>query len=147
MKIIQATIEQLNLVTTLFDEYRQFYGQAANIEQCKKFIKERLIESDSVIFIATNEEGEGLGFVQLYPTFSSVAMKRMWILNDMFVATAARQQGVANKLLKQVDLFAQYTDASTVKLATAVDNDVAKALYESLGYTKTTAFDHYTKAF
>ena len=72
-------------------------------------------------------------------------MKRMWYLNDLFVAASARQQGVARALLKQVATFARETDALTVKLATAVSNLPAKALYESEGYQKVVAFDHYTQ--
>ena len=47
--------------------------------------------------------------------------------------------------LKQVATFARETDALTVKLATAVSNLPAKALYESEGYQKVVAFDHYTQ--
>ncbi|WP_275920188.1 GNAT family N-acetyltransferase [Aeromonas sp. 2HA2] len=84
-------------------------------------------------------------FTQLYPAFSSIAMKRMWYLNDLFVIESARQQGVARALLKRVASFAKETDALTVKLATAVSNHPAKSLYESEGYQKVIAFDHYTQ--
>nr|WP_269430149.1 GNAT family N-acetyltransferase [Aeromonas dhakensis] len=98
-----------------------------------------------MIFLARNEMGEAMGFVQLYPAFSSVAMKRMWYLNDLFVAESARQQGVARALLKRVASFAKETDALTVKLATSISNHPAKSLYESEGYQKVIAFDHYTQ--
>ncbi|WP_341536448.1 GNAT family N-acetyltransferase [Aeromonas dhakensis] len=106
---------------------------------------ERLTNADSVIFLARNEMGETMGFAQLYPAFSSVAMKRMWYLNDLFVAESARQQGVARALLKRVASFAKETDALTVKLATSISNHPAKSLYESEGYQKVIAFDHYTQ--
>ncbi|WP_323940367.1 GNAT family N-acetyltransferase [Aeromonas caviae] len=81
----------------------------------------------------------------MYPAFSSIAMKRMWYLNDLYVVESARQQGVARALLKRVASFARETDALTVKLATAVSNQPAKLLYESEGYQKVIAFDHYTQ--
>ncbi|WP_429165282.1 GNAT family N-acetyltransferase [Aeromonas rivipollensis] len=145
MHIHQATSVDIEDLTLLFDAYRQFYGQAPAPMAAAAFIAERLAKSESVIFLARGETGEAIGFAQLYPAFSSVAMKRMWYLNDLFVATSARQQGVARALLKQVATFARETDALTVKLATAVSNLPAKALYESEGYQKVVAFDHYTQ--
>ena len=145
MQIYQATSVDIEDLTLLFDAYRQFYGQAPAPMAAAAFIAERLAKSESVIFLARGETGEAIGFAQLYPAFSSVAMKRMWYLNDLFVAASARQQGVARALLKQVATFARGTDALTVKLATAVSNLPAKALYESEGYQKVVAFDHYTQ--
>ena len=145
MQIYPATSVDIEDLTLLFDAYRQFYGQAPAPMAAAAFIAERLAKSESVIFLARGETGEAIGFAQLYPAFSSVAMKRMWYLNDLFVAASARQQGVARALLKQVATFARETDALTVKLATAVSNLPAKALYESEGYQKVVAFDHYTQ--
>ncbi|MFM4805082.1 GNAT family N-acetyltransferase [Aeromonas bivalvium] len=145
MHIHQATSADIEDLTLLFDAYRQFYGQASAPMAAAAFIAERISKSESVIFLARSETGETIGFAQLYPAFSSVAMKRMWYLNDLFVAASARQQGVAKALLKQVATFARETDALTVKLATAVSNLPAKALYESEGYQKVVAFDHYTQ--
>ena len=145
MHIHQATSVDIDDLTLLFDAYRQFYGQAPAPMAAAAFIAERLAKSESVIFLARGETGEAIGFAQLYPAFSSVAMKRMWYLNDLFVAASARQQGVARALLKQVATFARETDALTVKLATAVSNLPAKALYESEGYQKIVAIDHYTQ--
>ncbi|HHQ4526283.1 TPA: GNAT family N-acetyltransferase [Aeromonas hydrophila] len=145
MQIFQATLAHLEETSRLFDSYRQFYGQAPDSAEANRFIGERLASVDSVIFLARNEVGECTGFVQLYPAFSSVAMKRMWYLNDLYVVESARQQGIARALLKRVASFAKETDALTVKLATAVSNHPAKLLYESEGYQKITAFDHYTQ--
>jgi len=145
MHILQATPAHLEEISCLFDAYRQFYGQAPDHSAATRFIAERLKAADSVIFLARNEVGESMGFAQLYPAFSSVAMRRMWYLNDLFVAESARQQGVARALLKRVASFAKETDALTVKLATAVSNHPAKSLYESEGYQKVIVFDHYTQ--
>ena len=125
MHVIQATPAHLEEISCLFDAYRQFYGQAPDHRAATRFIAERLEAADSVIFLARNEMGESIGFTQLYPAFSSVAMKRMWYLNDLYIVESA--------------------DALTVKLATAVSNHPAKSLYESEGYQKVIAFEHYTQ--
>ncbi|TNI99317.1 GNAT family N-acetyltransferase [Aeromonas veronii] len=145
MHIIQATPAHLEETSQLFDAYRQFYGQDPDNSAATGFIAERLTAADSVIFLARNQMGKSIGFTQLYPAFSSVAMKRMWYLNDLYVVESARQQGVARALLKRVASFAKETDALTVKLATGISNHPAKLLYESEGYKKVIAFDHYTQ--
>lgn len=145
MKIIHAEIAQLAQVADLFDAYRQFYQQASDIAAAQAFIKQRMIEQDSVIFLAVDEQGNGLGFTQLYPSFSSVAMKRTWYLNDLYVAPKARKQKVGYHLLEAAQDYAQTTGAAFVKLTTAVDNLQAKALYEQTGYQKVITFDHYTR--
>ncbi|MEN9533168.1 MULTISPECIES: GNAT family N-acetyltransferase [Aeromonas] len=145
MHILQATPAHLEETSQLFDAYRQFYGQVPDHSAATGFIAERLTAADSVIFLARNEMGKSIGFTQLYPAFSSVAMKRMWYLNDLYVVESARQQGVARALLKRVASFAKETDALTVKLATGISNHPAKLLYESEGYQKITAFDHYAQ--
>ncbi|MEZ4690445.1 MAG: GNAT family N-acetyltransferase [Ignavibacteria bacterium] len=101
MKILKATLEDLETVSVLFDLYRQFYEQTPDIESAKIFIRERIENNESVIFLALendNMNNKGMGFVQLYPVFTSVGMKRMWILNDLFVHEDHRKKGVAEAL-------------------------------------------------
>jgi GNAT superfamily N-acetyltransferase len=87
------------LLSGLFDQYRVFYNQPSDIPAAKKFITERIQQNDSTIFVAFRD-GKMIGFTQLYPIFSSVGMKRAWLLNDLFVAEEARGSGAADELLK-----------------------------------------------
>lgn len=146
MDIIQASLNELNEASVLFDSYRQFYEQSKDLSAAKSFIEQRLILGDSVIFLAKNDVGKAIGFVQLYPSFSSVAMKRTWILNDLFVIPKSRQKGVAKALLDHCERYAQTTQAQAIRLATAVSNSSAKALYKSLGYQQMSSFEHYSKS-
>ncbi len=122
-----------------------FYGQVPDQSAATRFIAERLEIADSVIFLLAMRWVKASVLSKLYPAFSSVAMKRMWYLNDLFVIESVRQQGVARALLKRVASLAKETDALTVKLATAVSNHPAKSLYESEGYQKVIAFDDHTQ--
>lgn len=131
-------------VIELFNQYRVFYRQESNIEAAANFINERFRLKDSVVFIATDDETKrALGFVQLYPSYSSVSMGRVWILNDLFVEKYSREQGVAKKLMEQVKLFAQETNAVRVDLATELNNINAQKLYESQGYSRDEEYYHY----
>lgn len=143
MTIIQAQSEHLDAVVPLFDAYRQFYRKPSDEDGARTFIEERLRNSDSVLLLALNDEGEAVGFTQCYPAFSSVRMRPIWILNDLFVAPEARQQGVAKALMDEAARYARYAGAIALALATEKENHSAKALYEQLGYEPDTAFDYY----
>ena len=126
----------------LFDEYRQFYGQSSNLSAAHKFLCERVTAGDSKVFVATLDN-IAVGFTQLYPSFSSVAMQRIWILNDLFVTAEHRKKGVATALLQSAQEFATLTHAARLVLATATDNSAAKNLYGNNGWVLDKSFDHY----
>ncbi|MDV7104657.1 GNAT family N-acetyltransferase [Vibrio sp. TH_r3] len=143
MKIMQAGIEDLELITPLFDLYRVFYAQVSDVTTAHKFIKSRIENQESVIFLAVNNEGQGVGFTQLYPSFSSVSAARIWVLNDLYVADEARRQGIAKKLMNVARDFAANDKAKGLALETSENNITAQRLYESLGYEKELATYHY----
>ncbi|WP_404431021.1 GNAT family N-acetyltransferase [Sutcliffiella horikoshii] len=142
MEIYQATMKDLDAVANLFNMYRTFYQQTPDLGGAKAFIRNRLENEDSVIFVAKSNH-EYVGFTQLYPTFSSISMKKAWILNDMFVDSKARKQGVGEQLLHKAKEFASQTDAKSITLETTPDNEVAQGLYEKNGYEKDDQFYHY----
>lgn len=142
MKIYQATIEDLDGVSNLFNFYRMFYEQASDIEGAKTYIKNRIENKESIIFVVKDND-KYVGFTQLYPTFSSISMKKAWILNDFFVDASARKQGVGEMLLDQVKDFAVETGAVSISLSTAPDNFSAQRLYERKGYIRDSKFYQY----
>jgi ribosomal protein S18 acetylase RimI-like enzyme len=142
MSIRKAALNELNSLTELFDSYRVFYKQESNLEGARAFLRERLINEDSVIFIAFDESNP-VGFVQLYPTFSSVSMKRSWILNDLYVNASARKKGFGEKLIKKAIEFAEETGAKGVSLETGHDNVTAQSLYEKIGFKKESNYFYY----
>jgi ribosomal protein S18 acetylase RimI-like enzyme len=140
--IIRAQPEHIDLLAPLFDGYRQFYGQPSNVEAGRRFVLERMTQAESVIFLALLG-ATAVGFTQLYPTFSSVSMQRLWILNDLFVAPEGRRRGVGRSLLERAQQFAVESQAKGLVLETAVDNP-AQHLYESLGWRRDAGFYHYS---
>jgi len=143
MEAYQATIEDLEDVSNLFNSYRMFYEQPSDLECAKKYLKERLENGESVIFLVKDDNQKCVGFTQLYPTFSSISMKKAWILNDMFVDPEARKLGIGQMLLHKVKNYALQTGAKSVVLETAPNNYVAQQLYEKNGYVRDTQFYHY----
>ena len=147
IRIMRAETKHVPLIAPLFDMYRQFYHQLTDLEGAQDFLTQRFHEGNSVIFLAMVAEEEGYrkpcGFTQLYPTFSSISIKRLWILNDLFVVPEVRRQGVGRMLLEYARAFALETHAKGLTLKTAVDNYSAQALYESSGWQRDEDFFSY----
>ena len=141
--IRQASVDDLDMLVPLFDGYRQFYRQASDLARARAFLAERLAKHESQILLALDDRGVGLGFTQLYPLFSSVRAVRTWLLNDLFVATVARRQGVAKALLIAAAEHARSLGGASLSLSTALDNVPAQALYESLGWQRDQGFCEY----
>ncbi|MGG3477807.1 GNAT family N-acetyltransferase [Peribacillus frigoritolerans] len=135
MSIQKATLHELESLTELFDLYRVFYEQTSDPGRAREFLRERLTKGESVVFMAF-DEGNPIGFVQLYPSFSSVSMMRSWILNDLFVKESARKRGFGEELLNAAIAFARETGAKGVSLETGQDNVKAQRLYEKIGFAR-----------
>jgi GNAT superfamily N-acetyltransferase len=141
MRIRQAGVEDGTLAAPLFDAYRQFYGQPGDLPGAAAFLTQRLSRGESVLFLALDGEVP-TGLVHLYPSFSSMRLRPIWILNDLFVTEAARRRGVARLLMEAARQLAVSTGAARLVLSTARDNAAARSLYLSLGYRVDEAFDH-----
>lgn len=129
----EASEKDIAAIAPLFDSYRQFYDKPPDPRAAEHFIRERLTKKESVIFLA-ERGGEALGFVQLFPSFSSVSAFRLWVLNDLFVVSSARGLGVGRALMEEARAHAIRTGAKRLTLETVVENQAARSLYESLGY-------------
>ena len=138
-----ATIEEAGEAAGIFDEYRMFYGQPSDPAGAETFLRERIRLQDSVLFAAVDGTGRWAGFVQLYPTFSSISMQRSLILNDLYVRPDDRGRGVAQALLDRAKTFAASIGARGLELATGFDNVRAQRLYEKNGFARDTEFYHY----
>lgn len=138
----RAVPADLDVLAALFDGYRRFYGRAGDPDAARQFLEERFDRDESVLFIA-HEGDRPAGFTQLYPSFSSVSLARVYILNDLFVDERARRKGIASRLVGAATQFAQAQGAARLTLSTAVTNDGAQALYRALGWTRDDRFQVY----
>ena len=143
--IRKANFEDLNALAFLFDCYRQFYQQKADLVLAKSFIAERISKQDSVIFVASNEAKNLIGFCQLYPSFCSVAAAKIGVLYDLFITETARKTGAGRALMLAAHEYAANNGMTRLDLSTAKNNHTAQALYESLGWQRDTVFYTYSK--
>ncbi|KUJ50956.1 GNAT family N-acetyltransferase [Chryseobacterium sp. JAH] len=129
----KAQIQDLPQLSELFDQYRVFYHKDSDIPSAENFLKERIEKADSEIFVAESE-GQLVGFVQLYPLFSSTRMKRYWLLNDLFVNENYRGKGFSKELIEEAKELAKLTNAAGILLETGKSNDIGNQLYPSCGF-------------
>ncbi len=132
-----ATLQDLEVLVPLFDGYRVFYRQSSDYDKAHSFLKERLINKDSVIYIAfAKADSEiAVGFTQLYPIFSSVSMERMYILNDLYIHSDYRNLGIGQALINEVKNLCRKEHQKGIVIQTETTNP-AQHLYERLGFTK-----------
>lgn len=145
LRIQIATPADLDAVAPLFDAYRQFYEQPADAALARRFIGDRLRRHESVILLATNVDGQALGFCQLYPSFCSVEAVPIYALYDLFVAPAARRSGVGQALLRAAERHAAANGVSRMDLTTAKTNQTAQAVHEGLGWVRDDVFHAYSR--
>ncbi len=132
--IKKAKASDLSSVSILFDAYRVFYRKESDIEGAKNFIGERINNNESTIYLAL-ENDVPVGFTQLYPLFSSTRMKRIWLLNDLYIDESHRGKGISKLLLNEAKKLAKATNAAAVILETETTNDIGNNLYPSAGFT------------
>jgi GNAT superfamily N-acetyltransferase len=139
IQIRRAHIDDLGLITPLFDLYRQFYEQASDLVSAKSFLQQRIRQNESVIFLAF-DGADAVGFTLLYPGFSSVSMARTFLLNDLYVVSSHRRHGVGSLLLAAAVAHAKAEQAVRLSLTTNATNATAQSVYEAQGWAREKAF-------
>jgi len=143
--IERARADDADRVAPLFDAYRQFYGSAPDLAGAREFLGERLARDESVVLFAraltarTSAGADVVGFAQLYPSFSSVSMGPIVVLNDLFVLPSWRRSSVARSLIDETVRHAERVGAIRIHLSTQTTNEPALRLYRSLDFSPTSS--------
>jgi GNAT superfamily N-acetyltransferase len=132
--IRRGNIADVTDIAQLFDAYRVFYGKQSDIVSASAFLKDRIQNNESIIFVA-EMNSKLVGFTQLYPLFSSVRMKKLWLLNDLYVDLSVRGNGISVQLLDAAKQLCRETGACGMYLETAKSNEIGNSLYPRAGFT------------
>lgn len=143
MKVKKAEVNDIKELSKLFDSYRVFYEKKTDLKSAEKFLLERIQNNESQIFVVENNSNL-VGFVQLYPIFSSTRMRRLWLLNDLFVDEKHRGQGVSVLLINRAKKLCEQTNACGLILETAKSNIVGNQLYPKTGFVLDTEHNFYS---
>ena len=142
-EIITNTTNHFNELVELFDAYRVFYRKKSDLAGAKTFLTARIENRESIIYVSRDESGKLTGFVQLYPFFSSTQMKRMWLLNDLFVAQDQRGKGFSKVLINAAKNHCRTSGYCGLMLETEKSNNIANRLYEVTNFEMDTAHNFY----
>ncbi len=136
--IRKATLQDLDQLTNLFDQYVVFYKNPSNIEKHKAYLKDRIENNEAIIYLAFDEKNleKAIGFTLIYITFSSLALNKILILNDLYVDSTIRKNGVGEKLILEVIALAKELGSNLIRLRTAKSNTVAQGLYNKMGFVR-----------
>ena len=134
MKIIKAEKQHINAVANLFDAYRVWYQKPSDVNGAIEFLTQRIESDESTVYACQTDGGELVGFTQLYPIFSSTRMKRLWLLNDLFVKKEFRGKGISKLLIDAAKQLARNTDACGLLLETQKTNEIGNKLYPHVGF-------------
>lgn len=143
ISIVRASIEDLPELGRLFEAYRTFYLKEPDLEKATAFLRQRIENHESVVFLALSATGQGLGFTQLYPLFSSLRMRKIWLLNDLYVDDRQRGKGIGIQLLEKAKELAKQTNAAGLILETEKGNLVGNTLYPKMGFKLDIEHNHY----
>jgi ribosomal protein S18 acetylase RimI-like enzyme len=144
-EISRVTVSDLAELHPLVEQYRAFYKQPEN-EKTLGYLEQRIKSEEAIAFIARVDR-EAVGFTLLYPTFSTVSLSNIWLLNDLYVAESARGNGIASELMDVAESAAKSVGATRVFLRTANDNLPAQALYEGRNWVRDEIFRRYDLVF
>tara|TARA_B110000263_G_scaffold223320_1_gene212981 strand:- start:248 stop:703 length:456 start_codon:yes stop_codon:yes gene_type:complete len=139
-----ANETHLDELARLFNLYRIFYEQEDNYESAYEFIKQRIINQESIVFLSCKSTNNFNGFVQLYPSFCSVSGIPILILYDLYVDKDQRGLSIGRRLMDRAKVYAKDNGFKRLELSTAKDNLIGQSLYESLGYEQDSEFYHYS---
>lgn len=140
--IRKAAPADLGALLPLVQAYRVFYRREPDAQRERAFIESHMRNGSSCIYIA-EVDGEAAGFMQLFPTHSTVQLAPSWILEDLYVDPKHRKAGIASALLQRAIEHAKETGAGGMFLETANDNETAQRVYERAGWTREGRFLKY----
>jgi len=124
----------------LFRAYSDFYEVQTPDDDllalCRALIADP--EREGVQLIAREGDGNAVGFATIYWLWSSLRGRRLALMNDLFVAPAARGTGLADELIAECAQRGREHGAAILEWETALDNERAQRVYERTGAPRST---------
>jgi GNAT superfamily N-acetyltransferase len=98
-------------------------------------------ERDGVQLLARSG-GEAVGFATIYWSWATTIASRIGVMNDLFVAPAARGTGAAEQLIHACVDECRKHGAAELAWQTAPDNERAQRVYDRVGATRSQWVDY-----
>lgn len=130
----------------LMRAYSEFYGVTPDEVRLVGIARMLIGEPhEGVQFIARGDDGEPLGFATVYMTWETLDAGRLAVMNDLFVAPAARGRGLGAALIDECLRFAGERGAGKLAWQTAPANEAAQRLYDRVGAVREDWIDYHLR--
>lgn len=133
--IAVVTEADLPELLPLVRAYCDFYGVSPADEELLALSRALIAdpEHDGVQLLARDDGGAAIGFATVFWSWSTLTASRIGVMNDLFVAPAARGGGTAQALIAACLERCREHGASELTWQTARDNLRAQTVYERVG--------------
>ncbi len=136
--------EEFETLLPMIAAYQSFYEVDDIDSDRNRFFFRRFLapSADGELLAAREADGTILGYACLYWHFSSTRAVETVLMNDLFVAPAARGRGIGRGLIEASRAVARGRGAAWLEWATAPDNHTAQRLYDSMTSDKSTWLEY-----
>lgn len=130
----RASLADVPALSNLYVDFLASYGHAADSHAVNSFLQALMAEPWLTFFVAVDSTQKVVGFCGCTLSYSAVLQASAITIEDMFVQSSARRQGVATALCGAVEGYAKNKRFATLFLQTAPDATAAIALYKKAGF-------------
>ena len=143
IEISRVRQEDLAELLPLVRGYCDFYEVSPSDEELLGLSRALIAdpERDGVQLLARNG-GEAVGFATIYWSWATTIASRIGVMNDLFVAQAARGTGAAEQLILACVEECRQHGAAELAWQTAPDNERAQRVYDRVGATRSQWVDY-----
>jgi GNAT superfamily N-acetyltransferase len=99
-------------------------------------------ERDGIQLLARGPDGTALGFATVFWTWSTTRAARIAVMNDLFVAPAARGVRLGEALIAACADRCRARGVTSLEWQTALDNTRAQTLYDRIGARRSQWLDY-----
>jgi ribosomal protein S18 acetylase RimI-like enzyme len=99
-------------------------------------------EREGVQLIARDTEGAAVGFATVFWSWNTLSAAPIGVMNDLYVAPAARGTGVADELIRACSHECRLHGAASLDWQTAKSNERAQRVYERIGAKRSEWLDY-----
>jgi GNAT superfamily N-acetyltransferase len=142
--IREATEADLPALAPLLRGYTDFYESNPTDEGLEAMARDVIAapEDRAFLLVATDDDGEVVGFALNQWKWSSLSGVRTVVMDDLFVAERAHGAGHADALIAAVADVARRHGARAISWFTMPDNKRAHAVYDRVGGTAETLLEY-----
>ena len=143
LRIVAANEENFGELLDLIEDYQRFYKvDDIQRERNRRFFSRFLEHPEEGLQFIAYLDGKAVGFITLYFPYSSTRATAFALMNDLFVSSGVRGEGIGLKLIEKARDVAKARGFNSLSWMTAQDNETAQRLYDRMDVSKSAWFEY-----